>query len=596
MKNIIIIPNKFTSYSLISLTLIAIPAFVGVSVLAAEVGEDGIHWGEMMMGLFGGLALFLFGMEQISDALKSALGDQMKVLLEKLTRNRFTGALTGAFVTAVIQSSSVTTVLVVGFVSAGMMTLPQSIGVIMGANVGTTITAQIVAFKVDEAALWMIAIGFLVSFISKQEKIKLYGIILMGLGLIFFGMSLMGDAMYPLRIYEPFIDIMAQMKNVLFAILIGAAFTALVQSSSATTAVVITMAGQGLIGLETGIAITLGAKIGTCVTAQLAALGKSREALRAAVVHLVFNVSGVVIWIPFIALLSSMVIAISPDHPELTGTARLAAEVPRQIANAYTVFNVLNMVIFIWFTSYFAKLVTWLVPIKEEEIEKVIIKSKYLDKSLLDTPAVALQNVRFEIARMGKIVQEMLIEFREAMLNRNRDKLHEVHKMDDRVDILDGEILRYLASLRTETLSEQDSADISVAMKVADSIESIGDVIDTDLFEVGERVLEKDIQPSDAMQHIYSELVNKLSLALTLTIKTIKETDQISAEKVLLMKPEINRLLKEALEYQTKELKFLESDQVDIIRLEMSALESMKRIYTLLKRITKEFVPIEIRE
>ena len=245
--------------------------------MAAEGTAVGIAWGHLAMGLFGGLALFLFGMEQMSDALKSALGDQMKTLLAKLTRNRFTGALTGAFVTAVVQSSSVTTVLVVGFVSAGMMNMTQSIGVIMGANVGTTVTAQIVAFKVEEAALWMVALGFLMMFAARRERVKHYGSMLMGLGLIFYGMSLMGGAMDPLRSYEPILQLMAQMKNPLLAILVGALFTALVQSSSATTAIVITMAGQGLISLEAGIALAFGANIGTCITAQLAALGKPRE-------------------------------------------------------------------------------------------------------------------------------------------------------------------------------------------------------------------------------------------------------------------------------------------------------------------------------
>ncbi len=244
MKNIIKRPSIAISHPLFLLGFTAIPVLVFMSVFAAEETTNSINWVDMMMGLFGGLALFLFGMEQMSDALKSALGDQMKVLLAKLTRNRFTAAITGACVTAIIQSSSVTTVLVVGFVSAGMMSMSQSIGVIMGANVGTTITAQVVAFKVEEAALWMIAIGFLMMFTATQEKVKLYGNILMGLGLIFFGMSIMGDAMNPLRIHEPFLQLMTEMDRPFLAILVGALFTALVQSSSATTVIVITMAGQ----------------------------------------------------------------------------------------------------------------------------------------------------------------------------------------------------------------------------------------------------------------------------------------------------------------------------------------------------------------
>ena len=192
-----------------------------------------MDWWQMGIKLFGGLALFLFGMEQMADSLKAVAGEKMKTILAKLTTNRFTGAITGALVTAVIQSSSVTTVLVVGFISAGLMSMAQSIGVIMGANIGTTITAQIVAFKVTKYALLMIAMGFSMLFFSKQNKIKHYGGMIMGLGLVFFGMSVMSDAMHPLRSYQPFLDLMVEMSNPLLAILIAAGFTALVQSSSA---------------------------------------------------------------------------------------------------------------------------------------------------------------------------------------------------------------------------------------------------------------------------------------------------------------------------------------------------------------------------
>jgi len=244
------------------------------------------------MQLFGGLALFLFGMEQMSDSLKAVAGEKMKTILSKLTTNRVSGALTGALVTAVIQSSSVTTVLVVGFISAGLMSMSQSIGVIMGANIGTTITAQIVAFKVTKYALLMISVGFTMLFFSQQHKIKQYGGMLMGLGLVFFGMGVMSEAMHPLRSYQPFLDLMVNMSNPLLGILVAAAFTALVQSSSATTGIVIVMASQGFISLPAGIALAFGANIGTCVTALLAAIGKPREALRAAAVHVLFNVLG----------------------------------------------------------------------------------------------------------------------------------------------------------------------------------------------------------------------------------------------------------------------------------------------------------------
>ena len=321
-------------------------------------------WPKMAIQLFGGLALFLFGMEQMANALKAVAGERMKVILAKLTTNRFMGAITGAFVTAVIQSSSVTTVLVVGFISAGLMSMSQSIGVIMGANIGTTITAQIVAFKVTKYAMLMIAIGFSGLFFSKKEQIRHYGGMLMGLGLIFFGMGIMSEAMSPLRTYQPFLDLMVRMENPFIGILIAALFTALVQSSSATTGIVIVMASQGFITLPAGIALAFGANIGTCVTAMLASIGKPREAVRAALVHVFFNVAGVLVWLAFIPNLAEIVLLISPVSADLPEAARLAADTPRQIANAHTIFNIANTLLFIGFVGVFASVVEKLVPDK----------------------------------------------------------------------------------------------------------------------------------------------------------------------------------------------------------------------------------------
>lgn len=584
-----------SSYStLASLLLVSILLILSSTVFASENTSETIDWANMAKGLFGGLALFLFGMEQMSGALKSALGDQMKVLLAKLTGNRVTGALTGTFVTAVIQSSSVTTVLVVGFVSAGMMTMSQTVGVIMGANVGTTITAQIVAFKVDELALWMIAIGFLMFFISKNEKLKHYGNMLMGLGLIFFGMSLMGEGMTPLRSYPPFLELMSQMDNILLGILVGAIFTALVQSSSATTAIVITMAAQGLISLEAGIALSLGANIGTCITAQLAALGKSREALRAAMVHLLFNVAGVLVWLPFVSLLAVWVIGFSPVHTELEGTARLGAEVPRQIANAHTVFNVINLLIFLPFTVYFAKLAERLIPDKEEK-ETLIISPKFLDDNLLTTPTMALHAVRLEAARMGGIIQNMLSELSSGIIEKNQAHLLEAQKMDDQIDILQGEILRYLGEIRTQSLSEQESDDVALAIRLVSEFEGIGNVIATDLVGLGYQTLDKDIQTSDVMQLLFDKFGKLLLSALENTIHAVKESDQRAADEVLTVKAEIDLLINQALSLQSESLVNMSPDQIGTIRSEMTALENLKRIYTHLRRIARAIVPQEIR-
>ena len=306
------------------------------AAFAEEAVSQDVDWFYLVMALFGGLAMFLYGMEQMSDGLQAAAGDKLKDVLAGLTKNRFLGAITGAFVTAVLNSSSVTTVLVVGFISAGFMTLTQSVGIIMGANIGSTFTAQIVAFNVTQYALLLVALGFFMLFTAKTERIRHYGSMIMGLGLIFYGMGVMGEAMNPMRTYEPFLELMVKMENPLLGILVGAVFTGLVQSSAATTGIAIVMATEGLISLPAGIALSFGANIGTCVTAILAAIGKPAEAVRAAVVHISFNIAGVLLWVMFIPQLAEFIVNISPSAAELTGKEKMAAEVPRQIANAHT--------------------------------------------------------------------------------------------------------------------------------------------------------------------------------------------------------------------------------------------------------------------
>ena len=236
-----------------------------------------LNIGALLMGLAGGLAIFLYGMEKMTASLKVLAGERMKNLLARMTSNRFKAVLTGAAVTATIQSSSVTTVLVVGFISAGLLSLSQSIGIIMGAEIGTTITAQIIAFKVTRYSLALVASGCFLAFVPKSAAVRRWGAMIMGLGLIFFGMELMKDATSPLRSYQPFIEGMQNLRNPALAVLFSATFTALVQSSSATTGVIIVLASQGFLTLEAGIALVFGANIGTCITAFLASIGKPRE-------------------------------------------------------------------------------------------------------------------------------------------------------------------------------------------------------------------------------------------------------------------------------------------------------------------------------
>ncbi|WP_448553137.1 Na/Pi cotransporter family protein [Thalassotalea montiporae] len=565
-------------------------AFTPLVAWAASSTPDSLDWFKMTMELFGGLALFLFGMEQMSAALKAAAGDQMKNLLSKLTTNRFSAAISGAAVTSIIQSSSVTTVLVVGFVSAGLMTLSQSIGVIMGSNIGTTITAQIVAFKVEKAALLMIALGFAMLFLSKKEKVQHYGNVLMGLGLIFFGMGIMSEGMSPLRSYEPFINLMTSMERPLYGILVAALFTALVQSSSATTGIVIVMASQGFISLPAGIALAFGANIGTCVTALLASIGKPTEAKRAAAIHIIFNIVGVLLWLLFIPQLAVLVTYVSPVAANLSGTEKLAAEVPRQIANAHTIFNVANTLIFIGFTTQFGRLVERLIPDKATP-KKAIIKPLYLDNDLLETPALALDMVRRELAHLASIVDAMLAKTGDAFRERDAKKFDEIAKMDDQADILHAEITDYIRKLTLQNLTEQENENMMRYLSINEDLERIGDVIETNLVEVGKEAVRLKLKATETERTILSQLYYQLREVLSATQTITQNDDELAAQNILHMKDNINQLVREAIQMQAKRLKQEGSENIDVTHMENELMDSMKRIYSLSKRIAKLSLP-----
>lgn len=555
----------------------------GTSALAAEQPMD---WWQMAMKLFGGLALFLFGMEQMSDSLKAVAGEKMKLILSRLTTNRFTGAITGALVTAVIQSSSVTTVLVVGFISAGLMSMAQSIGVIMGANIGTTITAQIVAFKVTKYALLMIAMGFSMLFFSKQNKIKHYGSMLMGLGLIFFGMGVMSDAMHPLRSYQPFLDLMVEMSNPLLGIMVAAAFTALVQSSSATTGIVIVMASQGFISLPAGIALAFGANVGTCITALLASIGKPREALRAAAVHVLFNILGVLLWLGFIDQLSEMVTLVSPSHPELSGIERLSAEAPRQIANAHTIFNIANTLFFLLFTAQFARLVEYLVPDRPLE-EEQLIAIQHLDEELLSTPSLALNRARMELLRMAEIIEHMHQRSLTAVTQGTPADLQALAHEDEKVDLLHQEIISYLSQISSGKLSSEEASELSNLFEITNALENIGDLIETDMVELGHQRISNEITISPQTVKVLKDIHETVSRALNMVSTVIHSESSSDANAIIGMKAEFNLLVDAAHQHQLGRLVADETKRVQTYSLEIEIIERLKRIYYFSKRIGK---------
>jgi phosphate:Na+ symporter len=565
--------------------------FAPASALAENASKTNeISWFFLGVGLLGGLSLFLYGMERMSDALKTVAGEKMKDILAMLSNNRVMGMLTGAIVTAVIQSSSVTTVMLVGFVTANLMSLSQTIGVILGADIGTTITAQIVAFKVTKYALLLLAIGFGMLFISKREKIQQYGYMVMGLGMIFFGMGVMKEAMEPLRTYQPFIDLMANMSNPVWGILVAALFTALIQSSSATMGVIIVLAMQGLITLQAGIALALGANIGTCVTAGLASLGKPREAIRVAISHVLFKIIGVLIMLPLIGPFAKFIIYISPSPAEgLTGLQAAAAVLPRQVANAHTLFNVGIAVLFQPFISQFARFVYWLVPDKPlPEVEE--IQPKYLSDMLLHTPSLALDAARHEIKRMGKRVDLMNAAMMPAVLTGNKESLMEVRDMDEEVDILYKHIVNYLAEVSKLKLNEYQTQKMVKLMGAVNDLEHMGDVIEVNLIELGEQRLKKGLKISEATQKVINTIHVVVADALKAAVRAVVEEDTDYAMRVISMKKDLNRLVEKAELHQAQRLVSEDSGKFEAYSVEVDIIEKLKRIYYHARRMAKAVV------
>ena len=530
----------------------------------------------MLMSLLGGLAIFLFGMDQMTATLKALGGDRMKAVLARLTTNRFTAVLAGAFVTCVIQSSSVTTVLVVGFVSVGIMTLSQSIGVIMGAEIGTTITAQIIAFKVTNSALAIVATGFAIQFLSGQERLRQYGTMILGFGLLFFGMNVMSDATAPLRSYEPFIESVQRLNAPVWGILLAAGFTAVIQSSSATTVLVIILSEQNVLSLEQAIPLIFGANIGTCVTGLLAAIGKPREAVRTSMVHVTFNVIGVLLWYGFIDDLAWLVRQMS----EFT---------PRQIAHAHTIFNVSNTCILIWFTTPLARLVTFLVP-KRVVVPAETMKPIHLDEILLQTPAMALDTVRIELGRLGVTALHMVRGSLEVALNGKAGDLNRLAQRDDDVDSLHAAIVTYLGQLSRENLTAKQSQLLHDYLLAANYFENIGDTIESNLVIIGRHRLEQRLVISPSTQTLMRSVHQKVCQAIDHAVRAIVEKDPTVAQQVIDAKDDFNQLVDVAEDHLTHRLGAGEPKRLEAFRLESEIMEYMKRMYYFAKRIAKLIV------
>ena len=424
------------------------------------------------LSLLGGLALFLYGMQMMSSGLEAAAGDRMKEILEKLTSNRFLGVLVGAAITAVIQSSSATTVMTVGFVNAGMMSLTQAVWIIMGANIGTTITGQLIALDIGAIAPLFAFIGVAMIVFLKKEKLHHFGKIIAGLGILFIGMDMMSAAMMPLRESEAFISLMTQFSNPVLGILAGAIFTAIIQSSSASVGILQALASSGVVGLPQAVYVLFGQNIGTCITAVLAAIGTSRNAKRTTIIHLSFNIIGTIVF--------TIICMVTPFVSLMEG---LTPNVSAQIANTHTIFNITTTLLLLPFGTQLAKMATKILPDRAEEKEDTMhleyiqpmIPIETRGETKIGISAIAVNAIRNELTRMTKMAKENVALSFDAVREGNTGLLEEVRNREEYIDFLNKEISKYISRMLVKERNPKDSQYMSVLFKVCGNLERIGD-------------------------------------------------------------------------------------------------------------------------
>lgn len=489
-----------------------------------------------ILGLFGGLALFLYGMQMMSGGLEAAAGNRMKRILERLTTNRFLGVLVGAGITAVIQSSSATTVMVVGFVNSGMMTLKQAVWIIMGANIGTTITGQLIALDVGALAPIFAFLGVAMIVFLKKPTAHHYGQIIAGLGILFIGMSMMSDAMVPLRESELFVNILTTFSNPLIGILAGMVFTAIIQSSSACVGILQALAVSGVIGLPSAVYVLFGQNIGTCITAMIASIGTGRNAKRTTLIHLFFNVIGAAIFtvICFATPLVSFMESLTPDNPA------------SQIANMHTLFNIATTLMLFPFGTYLAKAAERILPDKatDEAPTQHLLYLQPLNLSRehqIGLSAIALDGVRRELERMADMTRQNVSRSFSAVLEGNMKRLADVNEREEYIDYLNKEISKYISDIISFEVNEEDALYISSFFKIAGNLERIGDHA-VNICEYTKLMEENHMQFSESAQEEIREMRRFSDYALALTAH-LDEIDEARFVKIAAAEQQIDDMV-----------------------------------------------------
>jgi phosphate:Na+ symporter len=499
---------------------------------------------DMILGTVGGLGLFLFGMGQMSDGLKKVAGQKLKSLLESLTKNRVIGVIVGALTTCLIQSSSATTVMTVGFVNAGLLTLKQALSVVLGANVGTTITAGLVSvlavFKITNYALPIVGVGFLLSIIGKTQKMKSIGQVMIGFGVLFLGIHFMKEAFDPLKDNQSVQNTLIWLgHNPILAVLAGTAITMLLQSSSASIAMIQMLAFQGAFGtdwhvvLQVAIPYILGDNIGTTITAQIAALRASRNSKRTAMGHTIFNVIGVCYMLPLVWI-SWYSRAVEWLTPGTLGQNTIM----RDIFFAHFMFNAFNVIVFLPFIQGLAALVTKIIPVTELELSQ---KPVVLEKHLLDTPVIALEQAKQEIIRMAQTAKKAVMRSISGIIDDNAKELGSVRAIEDFIDMMQLEITSYLSALSRRNLSDEVSIELPVLLHTVNDLERIGDHA-VNIVEIGERKIAQKLSFSDSALEEADVLRKEIKLMCDNIITALKDNDMKGAKSSLAQENNLNRM------------------------------------------------------
>jgi phosphate:Na+ symporter len=518
----------------------------------------------MLITLLGGVVLLLYGMRLVGEGLQLAAGGRMRHILGSITSNPFKGMLVGAFITAVIQSSTATTVMLVGFAGSGLLDLTQIIGVLLGADIGTTITVQLIAFHIFDYALLLVVVGYLLIFATNRKIFKYIGQAILGFGFIFFAMKVMSDAMVSLRQSEIVTALLVSLADhPILGIIVAAVLSALMASSAATIGLAITLSLQGLLPLAAAIPMILGANIGTCATALASSIGSRMEARRVAMAHVFFKVVGVLIFLPFIHPFAHLV--------ELT-----ANDAPRQIANAHTLFNVGITALFLPFASLLARFIYHLVP--EGEEGEGLFRAKYLDERMLGTPALALGQATREALRMADIASDMLAKTIGALSTNDPELIELIEGKDNQVDTLNREIKRYLTKLSQQSLTDDQSRREIGILAFVNDMENIGDIVDKNLMELAKKRLNKAVRFSEPGLREIVQLHKKVLQNLELAISAFASSDPALAQQVLEQKLEISQSERKFRQAHIQRLHEGLRESIDTSEIHLDVLTNLKRI------------------